>query len=134
MTLVLDASVVAAALIDPGQVGEWALTLLPGASLAAPHLMPVEVASILRRNEAAGHLSADLTALAHAELRTLPVDLAPYGPFASRVWELRGSVTTYDAWYVALAESLDAPLATLDERLTRAPGPRCRYLTPRDPS
>ncbi len=35
-----------------------------------------------------------------------------------------------DACYVALAELLGAPLVTLDRRLTRAPGPRCVFLTP----
>lgn len=55
------------------------------------------------------------------------MELFPYAPFASRVWELREDVTCYDAWYVAIAEALSAPLATLDARLANAPGPRCRF-------
>lgn len=43
----------------------------------------------------------------------------------------RSSVETPTLWYVALAESLDAPLATLDLRLTRASVPACRFLSPR---
>jgi len=39
-------------------------------------------------------------------------------------------VTCYDGWYVAIAELLDAPLATLDGRLANSPGPRCRFLLP----
>jgi predicted nucleic acid-binding protein len=62
---------------------------------------------------------------------TIRVDLFPYDPFADRVWELRQNVTAYDAWHVALAESLSAPLATLDGRLRRAVGPRCSFLTER---
>jgi hypothetical protein len=31
-------------------------------------------------------------------------------------------------WYVAIAEALDAPLATLDGRLATAAGPRCQFL------
>jgi predicted nucleic acid-binding protein len=46
------------------------------------------------------------------------------------VWELRENVTAYDGWYVALAESLGARLATLDVRLTKASGPRCAFTTP----
>ena len=61
----------------------------------------------------------------------LRIDLFPYGPFAARVWELRGNLTSYDAWYVALAETLDAQLATLDLRLSRSPGPRCLFALPR---
>ena len=39
-------------------------------------------------------------------------------------------MTSYDSWYIALAEVLEEPLATCDLRLTRVPGPRCRFLTP----
>jgi predicted nucleic acid-binding protein len=49
---------------------------------------------------------------------------------AERVWELRKNVSAYDAWYVALAELLRAPLATLDLRLTRESGPTCSFVTP----
>ena len=35
---------------------------------------------------------------------------------------------TWDAYYVALAEALDAPLVTLDRRLARAAGPVCRFI------
>ena len=98
--------------------------------LAAPHLMPVEAANILRRAALAGDVSDDIASLAHADLLAVGVELFPYDLLAERIWELRGAVTAYDGWYVALAESLDAPLATLDGRLTRAPGPRCSFLGP----
>lgn len=32
----------------------------------------------------------------------------------------------WDAFYVALAETFDATLLTMDERLARAQGPTCR--------
>ena len=54
----------------------------------------------------------------------------PYEPFADRVGQLRETVTGYDAWYIALAEALDAPLATLDLRLSRASGPTCQFYMP----
>ncbi len=53
-----------------------------------------------------------------------------FEPLASRVWALHPTVTAYDAAYVALAEELDAPLATLDRRLARASGPTCEFLLP----
>lgn len=129
--LVVDASLVVAALVDGGEDGTWAHELLGADHLAAPHLLPVEVASILRRAARRGDLSADAAALAHADLLALPIDLYPYGPFAERAWELRGSLTSYDAWYVALAEALGARLATLDLRLGRSTGPRCAFEVPR---
>lgn len=128
--LVVDASLVVAALVDGGPVGTWAEGLLTAEHLAAPHLLPVEVANILRRSVLGSDLSADTAAMAHADLLALRLELFPYAPFAPRVWELRENVTAYDAWYVALAESLEADLATLDLRLSRAAGPRCAFLTP----
>lgn len=130
MTAVVDASVVVAALIDDGPAGRWAEELVASTPLAAPHLMPVEAANILRRAALAGDVSDDTAALAHADLVALVVELFPYDVLADRIWELRGSVTTYGAWYVALAEWLKAPLATLDDRLARAPGPRCSFIGP----
>ena len=60
----------------------------------------------------------------------LDLELFAFDAFAERIWELRRNVTAYDAWYVALAESLKVPLATLDESLANATGPKCRFLTP----
>jgi predicted nucleic acid-binding protein len=128
VTLVVDASTVVAALVDSGTDGRWAEALLASDSLAAPHLLPVEVANILRRSVLAHAISADQASLAHADLLDLRVELFPYAPFASRVWALRDNVTCYDAWYVAVAEALGAPLATLDARLANAPGPRCQFV------
>lgn len=130
MTTVLDASTVVAALADSGDVGKWAAGLLVGRHLAAPHLLPVECANVLRRSALAGDISEDQATLAHADLGDLRIALFPYRPFASRVWELRANLTSYDAWYVAVAEHLDAPLATLDERLARAPGIDCQVIVP----
>lgn len=130
MTTVVDASVVTAALVDSGPLGAWAESVLLVPSLAAPHLLQVETANILRRMAKVGDISPDVASLAHRDLVSLRAELFPYAPFAQRVWELRENVAGYDAWYVALAEYLDAPLATLDARLTRAPGTTCRFLVP----
>jgi len=130
VTLVVDASGIVAALVDDGPAGRWAEVLLVENALAAPHLLHVEVASVLRRASLAGDISADTASIAHGELIDLPVELFAYELFAERAWDLRKTVTSYDACYVALAELLDAPVATLDRRLASAPGPRCQFLTP----
>lgn len=130
MTLVVDASLIVAALVDTGDDGRWAESLLTGDALAAPHLMPVAAANILRRAALSGDISADVASLAHRDLLDLRVELLPYGPCAARIWELRENVTAYGGWYVAVAELLEAPLATLDGRLANSPGPRCRFLLP----
>lgn len=131
MTVVIDASAVVAALVDSGPDGQWAETLLT-VDLAAPHLLPVEVANVLRRAVNAGELTEDIASLAHADLLGLRVELVAYDTVAARIWELRKNLTAYDAWYVAVAELLDAPLATVDHRLARSPGPTCTFRTPKE--
>ncbi len=130
MTLVVDASLLVAGLVDAGPDGRWAESELTSDQLAAPHLLLVEVANILRKAVLGGDVSEDTAALAHADLLSLRVELFPYEPLGARIWELRSNVTAYDAWYVALAEALDAPLGTLDRRLSRASGPRCKFRVP----
>jgi predicted nucleic acid-binding protein len=128
--VVVDASVVVAALVDSGPDGRWAEQVLLSGYLAAPHLLPAEVGNVLRRAALTGQISADAATLAHADLQSLRIDLFPYEPFADRIWELRANVTAYAAWYVALAEFLDCRLATLDARLARAPGISCGLTIP----
>ena len=130
MTIVVDASAVVAALVDVGPDGDWAQAELRGEDLVAPHLLPVEAANILRRAAVAGGISADVATLAHDDLLALRVDLYPYEPVASRVWVLRHNLTAYDAWYVAIAEAVGAPLITLDARIANAPGLRCEVRLP----
>jgi predicted nucleic acid-binding protein len=43
-------------------------------------------------------------------------------PWATEIWEPRRSLTAYDAAYVALAETLKAPVMTCDRRLSHATG------------
>lgn len=130
MTIVIDASVTVAALTDSGSVGAWADELLSSEDLIAPHLLPVEVANILRRIEHSGTVPRDAITMAHDVLNRLHINFYPYEPFADRVWQLRNNITSYDAWYVAISEALDAPLATLDRRLAQAPGTSCRFIAP----
>jgi predicted nucleic acid-binding protein len=130
VTVVVDSSAVVAALAGGGDEGAWAESELARDDLAAPHLMLVEVANILRRSSLSGQLSADVASIAHGDLLDLPIALFPYEATADRAWELRTNLSMYDAWYVALAERLEADLVTLDRRIARAPGPRCAFRTP----
>lgn len=133
MTLVVDASVVVAALVDSTALGAWAEDVMRSQHLVAPELLPFEVANVLRRLALAGHLSADVAALAHNDLLLMRFELAGYEALAGRVWQLRDNLTSYDASYVALAEMLDAPVATLDAKLSTAPGHNCTFVLPPSP-
>jgi predicted nucleic acid-binding protein len=129
LTWVVDASVVISALIEKGPKAAWAEEVLATQSLFGPHLLPVEVAHAIRSAALSGDITPEHATGAHNELRILPVALLPYEGVADRVWQLRSNVTPYDAWYVAIAEDLGVPLATLDGNLMRSPGPRCEFVT-----
>ena len=130
MTVVVDASALVAVLIDSGREGEWAESILSDSAPAGPELALVEASNILRRLERAGEISRLEATSGHRDLLRLDVTLFPFAPFAERVWTLRHNLTSYDAWYVALAEALGCPLLTLDARIGRAQGPSCGIVTP----
>ena len=130
MTVVLDSSALVSALIDSGPTGCWAREQLPEKEFPAPHLITVEAANALRRARIRGLVSAGAADRAYGDLLRTPFELYPFHPFAARVWQLRDTVTAYDAWFVALAEALGMPLVTLDLRLANAPGPTCEFVTP----
>ncbi|HET7388028.1 MAG TPA: type II toxin-antitoxin system VapC family toxin [Nocardioidaceae bacterium] len=95
--------------------------------------MRFETANVLRRHELAGLASADQAAQVHADLGDLDFESWPHEILAGRAWELRANLSVYDASYVALAELVGAPLVALDQRIERAPGPRCEVRTPPTP-
>lgn len=128
--VVCDASALVALLLDGGPDGRWATKALSGADLAAPSLVGFESANIIRRHELSGLVSADQAAQAHADLLDLAIEHWPYEILATRAWELRANLSSYDASYVALAELTRATLVTLDRRISRAPGLRCTVATP----
>src|SRR5690606_35190982 len=119
LSAVVDASVLVAALVDTSPTGAWAEGIVAGGGLYAPELARVEAANILRRLERAKELTTAEASAAHADLMALNLENFSFAPLADRVWELRHTVTSYDGWYVALAEALGLPLATLDLRLSR---------------
>lgn len=95
--------------------------LARGESLHAPHLLDVEVAQVLRRYAAAGELTPERGREALIDLADFPVHRYPHDVLLPRIWELRRNATAYDAAYLALAETLVAPLVTCDRRLGSAP-------------
>ena len=130
MTIVVDASLLVAILVDSGSAGKWGESTIVGNSLAGPELALVETSNILRRLERAGEITTREADSSFRDLLQLDLELFPFAPFAERVWALRSNLTTYDAWYVALAEALDCPLASLDRKLSRASGPLCEIIVP----
>jgi len=133
--IVLDASVLANVVGDDGPGGRAARSLLASAGDAAiPELADVETAAVLRKRWLAGMLADARLAAALGDLVALPLRRFPARPFLRRAFDLRATVTAYDAIYVALAESLECELVTADARLARAPGVRCPVRVVRDPA
>ncbi|WP_419163286.1 type II toxin-antitoxin system VapC family toxin [Candidatus Palauibacter sp.] len=135
MTVVVDASVLAAAVAHLGPNGAWCEAALAesareGRSLAGPQLVLAEASNVLHRLALAERLESSEASLAGYDLLALEIELFPFEPLADRTWELRHNLSIYDGWYVALAETLSCPLLTLDQRLARAAGPTCRIITP----
>jgi predicted nucleic acid-binding protein len=123
--IVLDASAAVDVVLERGAEGRWVADELAAArSVHAPHLIDSEVASALRRLALLGEIGARNGAAALGLYRQLRLTRYPVEPLLDRIWELRESVTAYDATYLALAESLDATLVTTDARLSRAGGHR----------
>jgi predicted nucleic acid-binding protein len=130
LSVVVDSSVLIAALVDSGPDGEWAEEVLASGLLQAPELVRAEATDIFRRLERAKLITTPEANAAQDDLMQLDIELFPFEPFAGRIWELRHNVTNYDAWYVALAEALNLPLATLEDPLSKSNGVTCKFLTP----
>ncbi len=95
-------------------------------TLHAPHLLDIEVAQVIRRYAASGEISSERGRVALADLTGFPIHRYPHDFLLPRIWDLRNNLTAYDAAYIALAEALDAPLLTRDQRLAAAPGHHAR--------
>ena len=121
--IVVDAS----ALIDwvlrtPAGLAVEEHLLRHAGTLEAPSFVAVECANGLRRLEARSVLDTARADLSFEAISRLPMTLHDTARFMPRVWALRHSLTSYDAAYVALAETLEVPLLTCDARLARSRG------------
>lgn len=125
--IVADSSVVANMLVDDGRVGRRANAVLDSdPEWAAPEHWTVELFSALRGLALGRKISDERAAHAVGYLLQLTVDKVPVDGLLPRMWQLRTTLTGYDAAYVALAESRGLTLITSDGRLARAATPYCR--------
>lgn len=125
IVLVIDASILAVALMDDGPDGDTARARLRGERLVAPALIDLEVLSVWRGLARGRRVDARRANLALDDLQSIPLRRVEHTPLLRRCWELRDNLTSYDAASVALAEALGVTLLTGDRRLARAVGPRC---------
>jgi predicted nucleic acid-binding protein len=119
--VVLDASAIASFVLDARSTPT--VTEIIGdeeCEVFIPHLCDLEVASALRKATLRGVLSPSRAAEALDLYAGLPLHRLDHMPLLRRVFGLRDNFSVYDAAYVALAEAVEAPLITADERLCRA--------------
>jgi len=77
---------------------------------------------VLRRYVREKLITAQRGQEALEDLAGLPLERYAHDFLLPRVWDLRATLTAYDAVYVALAELLDAPLLTCDRKIASASG------------
>ena len=136
--MVVDASVAVKWLVKEEHT-DTAVALLQSwisqdVALAAPYLMPFEVANALHRRVARGELTIGDGARLLAWLLGNRLQLHQSEELHVRALELASELrqgAAYDAHYLALAETLDCELWTADERFYRAASasvPNARWL------
>jgi len=121
--VILDASAAVDFVLDNEPSASWVVEQLRAAErIRAPHLIDAEVLAAVRRAVMAGWIPPERGTRALADYAVLRLVRFPHKPLMARAWALRDNVTAADALYVALAETLGAPLVTTDASLARAPG------------
>lgn len=116
---VVDASAVGALLFGE-PAAERMAAAMEGHALAAPTLLPYEVASICLKKIAARAHEERLIFDALTLFPALNVKLLAVPQIAAAEVALRRKLTAYDASYLWLAAELGAGLLTLDDALRRA--------------
>lgn len=120
--IVIDTSALIDALLGRPVKPDLLARLADDGDLHAPHLIDVEILHALRRLALTGVVAEDRLADARTDIADITLTRYPLGSLADRVWQLRHHLTAYDATFIALAETLNAPLITCDRRLARAGG------------
>lgn len=99
------------------------LTLSTG---CAPEVIDAEALTVLRKFIASKKLTDDQASAAMRRVADAPIHRFSHRPLLADAWRMRHSVGGADALYVALAEQLDAPLITCDQRLANSNGHKAR--------
>ena len=116
--IVLDASAALELLLNAGLSQQVADRVFrSNESLHVPHLIDLEISQVLRRLVRRDDITLDRAAEVFEDLNDLHLTRYPHNMLLPQIWALRNNATAYDAAYLALAQTLDAPLLTCDQAL-----------------
>lgn len=125
--IVIDASLALELVLVTADAAEIEARLdAAGRNLAAPEVIDLEILQTLRRLVRMGRIGEARAAAALGVFESAPIERHSHRLLRARIWALRENLTAYDAAYFALAEMLDAPLWTRDEKFSSVPGHRAQ--------
>jgi predicted nucleic acid-binding protein len=125
--VVMDASVAVEVLIRT-ELGRRIAHRVLDEDLHAPHLIDLEFLNALRRLSSIGGLDPAVATEVRAEMTQWSIERHSHFTLLEGIWNLRNSVSVYDAVYVALAETLGVPLLTCDGKLSRSHGHKAKIV------
>lgn len=125
--IVVDASVLSNALVYVDDRGHRARAVLGrDPEWTAPEHWKAEVFSVLRGLTLARKITTVVGERGVGRIPRLGIETVSLDRLLPRMWQIRESISGYDAAYVALAEARDLTLVTADARLAKAATPFCR--------
>ena len=125
--IVVDASVLSNALVYADERGARARAVLArDPEWVAPEHWKAEVFSVLRGLTLGRKIDPAVGERGVGRIPRLGIETVPLDLLLTRMWQLRDSISGYDAAYVVLAETRDLTLVTADTKLAKAATSFCR--------
>ncbi|MBB6172490.1 putative nucleic acid-binding protein [Nocardiopsis mwathae] len=125
--IVADASVITNLLVYSDQRGRKARAALGrDTQWYAPEHVKAEVFSAIRGLTLGRKIDEQVASHAVSRLPQLGITTVPLDSLLWTMWQLRSSISAYDAAYVVLAATKGAELVTADARLARTAVSHCR--------
>jgi predicted nucleic acid-binding protein len=115
--VILDASV-GVEIVRKTPLGQRAIQLLDD-NLHAPDIFLAEVFHVLKRMTALRQISARDANISAALVSQMPLTFLTVSNYQSQLWNVATKISSYDAHYVILAQTLGQPIITLDQKLMR---------------
>ena len=115
--MILDASV-GVEIVRKTPLGQRAIQLLDD-NLHAPDIFLAEVFHVLKRMTALRQISARDANISAALVGQMPLTFLTVSNYQSQLWNVATKISSYDAHYVILAQTLGQPIITLDQKLMR---------------